>query len=527
MTGLFLYDKMEIFKNWEVKLMDKDEEIKELKERISILEKQLSEYKEVLEQYRRMLFVKKTEKTEYVNPLQMNLFNENFEETPNEAKEVIVKSHKKQISRTGKRKLDLSRYPHEEVHHSLEAADCVCDECHEKLQKIASKFVRHEVIVIPEQIKVIDHYQDVYKCQQCRNNFPIKLKKAKMPRSLLSHSPLASPSVIAHIAAMKFFYKLPLYRQEFWGKFHGIDLPRSQTSHWMIKVFAEQCEPLYKYLRKQLMKLRYIHIDETPYNTIESKKNKTFYWVMAAGKHEKRQLAIYYHHDGRDQATAIKLLTGFKGAVQTDGYAAYNFIDKTKHLGCLAHVRRKFVNALEISLMKNSKAVSSRIVQQFDEITFLDNQGAKLKEEARKQRRQEIILPKMKAVFEEIEKMVVAPKTALHRAQQYALNQESRIINTLKEGYYELTNNRAERVVKESVMGRKNWEFSATFEGAKANAVALTLIMTAKLNHLNPETYLYRILKKLTEVDILTDDVLEELMPWNMKSSFSKHELLY
>jgi transposase len=505
----------------------KDQEIKKLKEQISLLEKQLGEYKEILDQYKRMIFVKKTEKSEYIDPLQMNLFNDKFEETQNEVKEITVKEHKKKGSKSGKRKLDLSKYAHEEVHHSLEGIDCVCDECHAKLQKIASNFVRHEVVVIPEQIKVIDHYQDVYKCQYCKDKFPVKLKKANMPHSLLAHSSLASPSVIAHIAAMKFFYKLPLYRQEFWGRFHGIDLPRSQTSHWMIKIFAEQCEPLYEYLRKQLMGLRYIHIDETPYNTIESKKAKTYYWVIASGKYEEKQIAIYHHHDGRDQATAIKLLTGFKGAIQTDGYAAYNFIDNTKHLGCLAHVRRKFVTASQVSLTKNSRSISAKLVKKFNEITSLDNQGAGLEEEERKQRRQEIIFPKMKAVFDEISKLNISPKSALHRAQQYSLSQENRIINTLKEGYYELTNNRAERVVKESVMGRKNWEFSTTFAGAKANAIALTLIMTAKLNRLNPEVYLYRILKKLTEVDSLSKDVLEGLMPWNLKSDFSNQELLY
>lgn len=85
-----------------------------------------------------MLFAKETGKTEYINPLQMNLFNDNFEKTPNEAKKAMVKSHEKKISKTGKCKFDLPRYPHEEVLHSLEETDWLCDECHEKLQKIRS-----------------------------------------------------------------------------------------------------------------------------------------------------------------------------------------------------------------------------------------------------------------------------------------------------------------------------------------------------------------------------------------------------
>lgn len=111
-------------------------------------------------------------------------------------------------------------------------------------------------------------------------------------------------------------------------------------SKWMIDVFNNQLLPLYDLLLSELKTQRFLHVDETPYNTLASEKSKTYYWVATSGKFEKRNLAVFTHSDGRSSETAKKLLGDFNGYIQTDEYAGYNFLDETKHLGCLAHVRR-------------------------------------------------------------------------------------------------------------------------------------------------------------------------------------------
>lgn len=85
----------------------------------------------------------------------------------------------------------------------------------------------------------------------------------------------------------------------------------------------------------------------------------------------------------------------------------------------------------------------------------------------------------MKRVFSKISLVTASAKSSLGKARNYALGHERNILNIFEKGYLELSNNSAERAVKESVMGRKNWLFSSTFEGARANAVALSLIYTA------------------------------------------------
>ena len=83
------------------------------------------------------------------------------------------------------------------------------------------------------------------------------------------------------------------------------------------------------------------------------------------------------------------------------------------------------------------------------------------------------LLPVVKRVFSKIASVTVSAKSALGRAKNYALGQEKNILNIFEKGYFELSNNSAERAVKESVMGRKNWLFSSTFEGARANAAGI------------------------------------------------------
>ena len=119
-------------------------------------------------------------------------------------------------------------------------------------------------------------------------------------------------------------------------------------------------------------------------------------------------------------------------------------------------------------------------------------------------------------MFSKISSVTVFVKSSLGKAKNYALSHERNILNIFEKGYLELSNNSAERAVKESVMGRKNWLFSSTFEGSQANAVALSLIYTAWLNHLDPEDYLRKILTVITSIEIFDPEMFRKFLPWNI-----------
>ena len=138
-----------------------------------------------------------------------------------------------------------------------------------------------------------------------------------MPRSLISHSKTGSPSIIAHIAAMKYVYKVPCYRQEAMWKPKGLPLTRQQMSKWLIDVFNNQFSPLYDLLLKELKRQRFLHVDETPYNTLALEKSNTCYWVVTSVKIEEKNIATFTHSDGRLSEMAKKLLSDFNSYVQT------------------------------------------------------------------------------------------------------------------------------------------------------------------------------------------------------------------
>ena len=146
-------------------------------------------------------------------------------------------------------------------------------------------------------------------------------------------------------------------------KLKGLPLTRQQMSKWLIDVFNNQLSSLYDLLLKELKRQRFLHVDETPYNTLALEKSNTYYWVVTSVKIEEKNIAIFTH---------------------SDGYSRYNFLDRTRHLGCLAHVRRYFVDSLKNSSYKASKSFSGEIVKDIDEVFELERKlSAKFNDDER------------------------------------------------------------------------------------------------------------------------------------------------
>ncbi|MFY4504461.1 IS66 family transposase [Ligilactobacillus ruminis] len=199
---------------------------------------------------------------------------------------------------------------------------------------------------MPAKLRLLEHHQAVYKCPECSSDDHSKISKAPISRSLISHSKTGSPSIVAHIAAMKYVYKVPCYRQEAMWKLKGLPLTRQQMSKWLIDVFNNQLSPLYDLLLKELKRQRFLHVEETPYNKCWLQKKPTLIIGLSQAENLKKNIVAFTHSDGKSSETAKKLLSDFNGYGQTDGYAGYNFLDRTRHLGCLAHVRRYILSIL-------------------------------------------------------------------------------------------------------------------------------------------------------------------------------------
>lgn len=414
-----------------------------------------------------------------------------------------------------KRQDVLAVFPSEEVHHELSEKEQYCSDCHEKLKEIGSWPARKELVFIPAQLKRLDHIQHAYKCEHCSlNSETDKIIKAPVPKTALAHS-YGSSSIIAHTIYQKYELKVPAYRQENdWQKL-GLPIHRQDLINWHMKVTDYYFKPVYSLLKEILLTQAVLHADETSYRVLESDTQKTYYWTFLSGKQEKKPITFYHHDPHRSSQVATDFLGNYSGYLHCDMWQAYKQLPEATLVGCWAHVRRKFKEAVPPTT--KGKSLSKQGVHYCNQMFTLEKSWENLSNEERHQKRQE----KLKPLFDEFFKWcrtnqpLVLPGSKLGRAIAYALNHEDTFKNVLLDGKLVLSNNLAERAIKTLVIGRKNWLFSQSFEGAQSSAIILSLIETAKRNNLDPEKYIEYLLDKLPNEENLTDqEHLSAYLPW-------------
>lgn len=500
----------------------KDEEIKALPDDATLLKTLLCEQSARLlfleEQFRlaqHQRFGKSSEKTDKDAPVQGNLFNE-AETLIDENEKVDEDADKEQISYTRnkpKRKPLPKDLPREEVIHDIEDKTCTC--CGHELHQMGEE--RSEKLdFMPAQVKVIEHVRLKYSCRACeKNNTKTKIHIAPVPASPIPKG-IATPTLLSQIITSKYQYALPLYRQESLFKQYGIALSRQTMASWMMKC-SDLFEPLYQQLKATLLKQHIIQADETTLNVIKDDKVKSYMWVYCTGTDSPTpnntlpNIVLYDYQPSRAGQCPADYLNGFTGYLQTDGYNAYEKTTTTR-VGCWAHARRKFMEAKKAQPNgKSGKAdMALSMIQKLYRIEIsIKDKNAKEKY----QQRQIQAKPILDKLEQWLAKSYVVPNSALGKAIKYCKNQWQKLIRYIEDGNLNIDNNRAERAIKPFVIGRKNWLFSNTANGANASAMLYSIIETAKANNLTPFNYITHCLAELCKPDV---DV-EQLLPWNVK----------
>ena len=444
------------------------------------------------------------------NPAQSDLFNE-AEVTLDDIEaqeEVSTVTVKKKPKRTPLPK-DL---PREVIVHDIEDKACAC--CGNQLHQMGDE--RSEKLeFIPAQVKVIEHVRLKYSCRACeKENTNPKIVIAPVPPSPIPKG-IATATLLSQIITSKYQYALPLYRQESLFKQYGIALSQQTMADWMMKS-SELFKPLYERLQEILLQQAVIQADETPLKVIKEDKVKSYMWLYCTGSDspnnsEVPNVVLYDYQSGRAGQCAVDYLQGFTGYLQVDGYVGY---EKTsaKLAGCWAHARRKFIEAQTAqSKGKTGKAdLALSTIQKLYRIEI----GLKDKSAQEKyQVRQEKAKPLLATFAQWLRKANVVPKSALGKAIGYCQNQWHKLIRYCEDGDLNIDNNRAERAIKPFVIGRKNWLFANTTNGANASAMLYSMIETAKANGLIPFDYIAHCLEELSDNNC---DV-EQLLPWRIK----------
>jgi len=489
------------------KMRDKDAQIVRLEQKYQYLLEQF-----LLAQQRQ--FGKSSE----VESNQLELFNEAEEilEEPEREQETISYKRNKP-----KRKPLPKDLPRETVVHDIDDADKVCDCCGNDMHPMGED-KSEKLEFIPAQVKVIEHIRLKYSCRHCeKNNTTVNIKIAPLPASVIPKS-IATPSLLSQIITSKYQYALPLYRQESLFKQYGIDLNRKTMSAWMIRS-SQSLIPIYDRLKVIQLQQKVIHADETPVTVINEDKTHCYMWVYCTGadsplkdppldQKETPHIVLYEYQNSRAGACPKKYLKGFKGYLQVDGYAAYEQTDAIL-AGCFAHARRKFTEAKKAQ-PKGKSGKADMALAMIQKLYRIETEIKHKTAQEKQQERQEKAKPLLEQYRNWLDKSAaqVPPKSILGKAIAYNLRQWTKLVRYIEDGNLNIDNNRAERAIKPFVIGRKNWLFSNTENGANASAVLYSLLETAKANGLIPFDYLKYLFEELPK----EPKDIDYLLPWNV-----------
>jgi transposase len=305
----------------------------------------------------------------------------------------------------------------------------------------------------------------------------------------------------------------------------GIGLSRATMSKWMVQA-AGQCSGLIDLLRSEIRSGPLIGIDESPLQVLNEagRKNtsKSYMWVFRGGAPD-RPVLLYDYQRSRSGKTALEFLADYKGYIQTDDFSGYDHLDQKPgivHLGCWAHARRKFVKVATVRKKHRSKRVNPKSLadQALDYIGKLYKiekyaRGQELNADQIYRMRQQAAKPLLDQFKDWLEanQHLTPPKGLLGQAISYTLANWEKLIIYIEDGRLRPDNNLVENAIRPFVVGRKNWLFAGSPDGARASATFFTLIETAKANGLEPYAYLRYIFEKLPLATSQQD--LQDLLP--------------
>jgi transposase len=452
---------------------------------------------------------------------QLQLFNEaedlvEKEESAEAEETVLVQAHTR--VRKGRRPLPTS-LPRVVVLHDLSEEEKICPRDGCGMERIGEE-THEQLSVIPSRMQVIRHVRPKYACPRCEEGVRI----SPPPPQVIPKS-MASAGLLAYIATSKYVDALPLYRQSKIFERWGVDLSRTVMANWMIMT-GTAVQPIINLLRDELIEDAIIQCDETRCQVLKEPgrpaQRQSYIWAQRGGS-EQRPVILFDYDSSRGGEVPQRLLEGFSGYLQTDGYDGYNAVckdnDKIVRVGCWAHSRRRFDEAVKAQKKAKGGEGSRKLSKAHKGLWFV-KELYKIEKEIRGKppgERKEVREAQARPILNELRKWLdvsrdqVPPKSLTGRALGYLHDQWDHLIRYLDDGRLEMDNNRIENAIRPFVVGRKNWMFSDTVKGAEASANIYSVIETAKANGLDPYRYLLHLLTELPKAKRVED--FEKLLP--------------
>lgn len=376
--------------------------------------------------------------------------------------------------------------------------------------------VSEKLDIIPMQIRVIRTIRPKYAPANGEGSPVI----APVPAEVLPRSNF-SAGALAMLLTVKYADGLPLHRFNKVLSRHGVSVPRQSLARYVIES-SKALQPLANLMQDALLETSIIHMDETSVQVLKEpgKKpsTKSYMWVRYGGPPDKK-VVLFNYAPTRNGKIPIELLQGWAGGyLMTDDYAGYNEVAKQngiKHLACMAHARRKFVDAKKVAA-KGKTSHANYAIKLFARLYRIEKRVKNAPPQLRYRVRQKL----SKEVLDKLNDWMldllpkITPKSKLGEALNYLSNVWPKLIRYIERGDLPIDNNICENAIRPFVVGRKAWLFSDTQAGANASALIYSLIETAKANGKEPYAWLCYVLERLPYAK--TIDQAEALLPWNI-----------
>jgi len=327
---------------------------------------------------------------------------------------------------------------------------------------------------------------------------------------------IPGPGLLAHIIVSKYMDHLPLYRQSQIFKREKVDIAVSTLSDWM-KYTSELLKPLYELHIEQVLRAQYMMIDESPLKVMDKeKKGRTHLGYLWAYNDPLGRMVFFDYRPSRNREGPQEFLAEYNGHIQTDGYVVYDEFEARPGitlLGCFAHARRYFEQAKD-----NDRERAEWMLKAVQKLYLVEKKAREgnYSHEQRYLVRQEESMPILKEIKAWLDKelLEVMPKSAIGKAIAYMYKRWSRLEKYVNDGRLEIDNNLVENAIRPIALGRKNYLFAGSHEGAKRAALFYSLLGTAKLHNVEPFEYLKDVLSRISDYPYKN---LADLLPANWK----------
>ena len=404
------------------------------------------------------------------------------------------------------------------MHQPADDGACKCPDCGKGMAKLGEDIT--EVLdYVPGHFQVIRHVRPKYACTACDAITQAPAPAMPTPRGR------ATPATLAHLLVSKYCDHLPLYRQSEIYAREGLELDRSTLGDWVGQA-AWLLDPVVAKIRQHVFAAEKIHGDDTTVPVLAPGLGRTAtgrLWVYVRDDRlfggPAAPAAAYFYSPDRGAEHPTAHMASFTGLLQADGYAGFEGLynpARTKpgpitEVACWAHCRRKFFDVWEATKSPVAKEALDRIAA-----VYAIEDKARFAPAAERVEHRRETAPLLDKFFDWAKATVgkLSGKLELAKAFRYTIDRREALTRFVTDGRLEVDNNVAENAMRGIALGRKNYLFCGSDAGGERAASIYTLVATAKLNGLNPETYLRDILAKIADGHPINR--IDELVPWRM-----------